>query len=100
MKTLFEKTNDQLIMRFEGRFDTTAAAQAEIDMKVLDDCKGRDIVLDCTNLQFISSSGLRLFLGTLKSAKAKGSRVIIKGINDDIRSIFVMTGFISLFEFA
>ena len=68
-------------------------------MEPLIDCMGHDIILNCTRLEYISSSGLRLFLSVLKNAKSKGSHVYIKGISDDIRGVFAMTGFINLFEF-
>jgi anti-sigma B factor antagonist len=56
------------------------------------------IVLDCTDLEYISSSGLRLFLSLRKAAASKGGKVIVKAINKDIRSVFMMTGFLNLFE--
>ena len=99
MKTSFKKENNQLIMAFFGRLDTAAAVQTEKDMQVLYDCDGCDIVLDCDQLEYISSSGLRLFLGLLKVAKPKGSHVFITGMNDDLRQVFAMTGFTNLFEF-
>lgn len=98
MKTLFKEENDQYVMFFEGRLDTAAAAGVESDLQPLYNNNGHDIVLDCTQLEYISSSGLRLFLGVLKAAKAKGNHVFIKGMNNDIRNIFQMTGFINLFE--
>jgi anti-sigma B factor antagonist len=49
-------------------------------------------------LEYISSSGLRIFLGIRKEASGKGSKVIVRNISADIRQVFVMTGFISLFE--
>ncbi len=86
-------------MYFEGRLDTSAAAQTESEMQVLYNCDGHDITLDCTNLEYISSSGLRLFLSLLKAAKPKGSHVYITGMNDNLRQVFAMTGFTNLFEF-
>lgn len=50
-------------------------------------------------LAYISSSGLRIFLSILKTAKAKGSHVYITGANEDINKVFAMTGFNNLFEF-
>ena len=99
MKTTFNEENGNFVMKFEGRLDTAAAPQVEKDMQPLYECDGRDIVLDCTQLEYISSSGLRLFLGLLKTAKPKGSHVFITGLNDDLRQVFTMTGFINLFEF-
>ena len=52
-----------------------------------------------SDLTYISSSGLRIFLGVMKNAKARNSHVYIRGISNDIRSIFTMTGFINLFDF-
>jgi anti-sigma B factor antagonist len=49
-------------------------------------------------LEYISSSGLRIFLSIRKEAAANGSKVIVRSINADIRQVFMMTGFISLFE--
>ncbi len=99
MTTKFTKEADQLVMFFEGRLDTAAAPQTEKEMQPLYDSTGQDIVLDCTKLEYISSSGLRIFLGILKNAKPKGSHVYIRGINDELRKVFAMTGFTNLFEF-
>jgi anti-sigma B factor antagonist len=68
-------------------------------MQVLYNCDGHDVILDCTQLEYISSSGLRLFLSLLKAAKPKGSHVYITGMNDNLRQVFAMTGFTNLFEF-
>ena len=86
-------------MYFEGRLDTAAAAKTEQEMKVLYDCEGHDVILDCSKLDYISSSGLRLFLGLLKVARSKGSKVSIAGMNDSLRQVFAMTGFTHLFDF-
>ena len=99
MKTTFKEEDKYFVMYFEGRLDTAASAQTEEEMKPLYDCSGHDIILDCTNLEYISSSGLRLFLALLKTAKPKGSHIYIRGINEDLRQVFAMTGFINLFEF-
>ena len=99
MKTTFKEENKDLVMFFEGRLDTAAAPQVERDVQVLNECDGHDIVLDCTALEYISSSGLRIFLAILKNAKPKGSHVYIRGLNDDLKQVFAMTGFTNLFEF-
>ena len=99
MKTTIQEQDGNLVAIFEGRLDTAAAPQCEQDLKPLNDCAGHDIVLDWTALDYISSSGLRLFLGVLKNAKPKGSHVFITGMNADLRNVFTMTGFINLFEF-
>ena len=99
MNTTIKEQNGELVALFEGRLDTAAAPQTEKDLAPLANCDGKNIVLDCSALEYISSSGLRLFLGVLKAAKAKGGHVYITGMSDDIRNVFSMTGFTNLFEF-
>lgn len=99
MKTTILKQDGEIKAVLEGRLDTAAAAQTEQDMLPLYDCEGCDVVLDCTKLDYISSTGLRLFLGLLKTSKIKGSHVYITGMNENLKQVFAMTGFSSLFEF-
>ena len=99
MKTTFREEGKEYIMEFEGRLDTAAAPQTEKEVEALKDCTGHDIVLDCTKMEYISSSGLRIFLGILKNAKPKGSHVYITGLGDELQKVFAMTGFTSLFEY-
>lgn len=99
MKTSFKEEEKNYVMYFEGRLDTAASAEVEKSMAPLYECDGHDIILDCSALEYISSSGLRLFLALLKAAKPKGSHVFLRGLNEDLRQVFAMTGFINLFEF-
>lgn len=99
MNTTIKEQNGELYAILDGRLDTAAAAQTEKEMQPLFSNEGKNVVLDCNALQYISSSGLRLFLGVLKSTKAKGAHVYITGMSDDIRNVFAMTGFTNLFEF-
>jgi anti-sigma B factor antagonist len=98
MVTTIEQEGNNLIARFSGRLDTAAAVQTAQDVKPLMEAQNAVIILDCTDLDYISSSGLRIFLSVRKEAATHGSKVIVRSINDDIRQVFMMTGFISLFE--
>ena len=59
MKTTFKEEDKNFVMYFEGRLDTAASSEVEQSMAPLYDCSGHDIILDCTALEYISSSGLR-----------------------------------------
>lgn len=99
MKTTIQQQDGNFVAVLEGRLDTAAAAATEKELQPLYDCEGKDIIFDCSKLEFISSSGLRLFLGVLKAAKPKGSRVCITGMSNELKDVFTITGFTSLFEF-
>ena len=81
-----------------GRLDTTAAVKAQQDIAPLMENADKELTIDCTDLEYISSSGLRLFLTLRKETSAKGGKVIIKNINDEIKKVFMMTGFFNLFD--
>ena len=68
-------------------------------LKPLYKSDGHDVIIDCTELEYIASSGLRILISILKGAKANGSKVVLKNLNDDIKNVFKLTGFINLFEF-
>ncbi|MBQ9418471.1 MAG: STAS domain-containing protein [Bacteroidales bacterium] len=99
MNTTIKEQNGELVATLEGRLDTAAAPQTEKDLAPLMAAAGKNVVLDCTKLEYISSSGLRIFLALLKAVKPAGGHVFIEGMSDDIRSVFAMTGFTQLFEF-
>ncbi|MBQ7494852.1 MAG: STAS domain-containing protein [Bacteroidaceae bacterium] len=98
MTTTIQEQDGQRVVYFEGRLDTAAAPKTEQELLPLHACS-EDITLDCTKLEYISSSGLRLFLGLLKAVKPKGNHLYITGMNADLKQVFSMTGFTSLFEF-
>lgn len=99
MKTTIQELDDKVVAILEGGLDTPAAAETEKAMIPLYNVEGKDIIIDCTHLDYISSAGLRIFLGILQSAEEKGGHVFIKGINDIVREIFAITGFDNIFEF-
>ena len=98
MKTNIEKQEDKYFVTLEGELDTAAATEVEKTLQPLYNASGLDVVIDCAGLEYIASSGLRILIGILKGAKAGGSKVIMKNMNDDIKSVFKLTGFINIFE--
>ncbi len=99
MKTTIQEQDGKMIAILEGSLDTAAAPETEKIMSPLNNVEGKDIIIDCKGLEYISSAGLRIFLGILQNAEEKGVHVYIKDINDSVRSIFAITGFINIFEF-
>lgn len=99
MKTSIQELEDKYVVTLEGEFDTAAAEEVEKTLQPLYKSNGRDIIIDCTQLEYIASSGLRILISILKGAKVSGSKVIMRNMNEDIKTVFKLTGFINLFEF-
>ena len=92
-------TPDTIFAKLTGRLDTAASPQFSRDMLPLMDEACKHIVLDCSELSFISSSGLRLLLSLRKETIAQGGDVTIKSVSADVKQVFTITGFYALFNF-
>lgn len=99
MEVKIQEQDGYMVAILSGRLDTAAVPNTERAMTPLYECDKQDIIIDCTDMSYISSGGLRIFLSVLKVAEKKGLHVYIKGISDTVRAIFAMTGFINIFEF-
>ena len=99
MKALIQEFEDKYVATLEGELDTNASRDMEKSFQPLYTSNGRNIIIDCTKLEYIASSGLRILISILKGAKMSGSKVIMRNMNDDIKNVFKLTGFINLFEF-
>lgn len=93
-----KEENGGMTAIIQGRLDTPAAVKAQQEIVPLLENADKEILLDCAKLEYISSSGLRLFLTIRKETAAKGGKVIIENVSDDIKKVFMMTGFFNLFE--
>ena len=99
MSAKIKEIDGKYVATLIGEMDTAAATEAEEVLKPLYQSNGKDVIIDCTDLEYIASSGLRILLSILKGAKACGSKVVLRNVNDDIKNVFKLTGFISIFEF-
>lgn len=98
MEVEIEKQNEVVTVFLKGRLDTLASQEVSQQLEGLAENASGTIIMDCTEMSYISSSGLRIFLTLRKAASEKGGKVIVRGISNDIRSVFMMTGFLNLFE--
>ncbi len=98
MEVKIIRESEEIIVFLKGRMDTPASIEIAPQINALTEDAGGTIILDCTELSYISSSGLRIFITLRKAAAEKGGRIIVRNISNEIRSVFMMTGFLNLFE--
>ena len=93
--TLMTITKDEngakLMLSLEGRLDTTTAKQLEDEIEACLDGK-TEVVLDFKSLDYLSSAGLRVILGTQKKMNKQGT-LVIRNVNETIMEVFELTGF-------
>lgn len=98
MEIIINTQENETVAALSGRLDTLASQELAAQFETLQEKAGGTVVLDCSQLDYISSSGLRLFLTLRKAAATKGGRVVVRGLNADVRNVFMITGFLNLFE--
>ncbi len=80
-----------LTIAVEGRLDTVTSP--ELEAFVSENLEGvTELTFDFTNLEYISSAGLRVLLSSQKKMNTKG-KMKVTGVNETVNEIFEVTGF-------
>lgn len=93
-----QKTDQCTIVSISGRLDTTNYNQLETKLMGLIDQHNDRILVECSKMDYISSSGLRILLMALKKITQVKGRFALCGLQENIQEIFEISGFTSIFE--
>ena len=88
--------NDITIVAFAGSLDSATAPLAQQTLDGILASGGRKIVVDFTGLDYISSAGLRVLLGTAKRLGGLGGgagALRLFGLNETVGEVFQISGF-------
>ena len=91
MKITKTQNGNSLYIALEGRLDTNTAPELEASIKGSIDGV-EELTIDMEALDYLSSAGLRVLLGTQKIMNKQGS-MRVTHVNDTIMDIFEVTGF-------
>lgn len=89
---------DGMIIAVDGRIDTANYLEFEQAVMALLDQGVRRLYLDCSQLSYISSSGLRIFLSVQKKMMASGGSFRLYALQPGIKEIFDISGFSAIFS--
>ena len=96
METLVEKVGDVQILHLRGRLDLTASAEFGTLLEGIISKGGTKIVMDCRDLQYVSSSGLGAFISGGKKLGPEG-KLVFTALNHHVQTLFEMAGIANLF---
>lgn len=85
-------SNQNVIITLKGRLDTMTAPQLDDEVKGIDFDEVETVTLNLKDLEYISSSGLRVILALYKNLKSKGGNLKIVNVSNTIMELFSMTG--------
>jgi anti-anti-sigma factor len=97
MKITTQTNGPEVFIQVEGRIDTTNYNEFESTVNEVLKDGTKQIYLDCTGLNYISSSGLRIFLTIQKKMMTTGGKLKLYGMQPAIKEIFDISGFSSIF---
>ncbi|MBQ3043772.1 MAG: STAS domain-containing protein [Alistipes sp.] len=90
MEITIRNCENQSIVLIVGRLDTNTAPELEA---ALNGITAKEVVLDCSSLEYVSSAGLRVILASHKHLMAAEQRLTLRNICTEVRSVLDMTGF-------
>ena len=96
MNINIEKDNGRVILKIEGRLDTTSDPELEKAINNEGDSL-KNLVLDFNCVDYISSAGLRVLLSAQKKMNVQGHMELIN-VSEAVMDIFEMTGFADILE--
>ena len=93
MEITQRELNDIIILQIEGDLETNTAPDAENFIAGLLEQKKMKILINCEKLDYISSAGLRVLLGTAKQLEAYNGEMRVCSLNETVQEIFDISGF-------
>ena len=93
--------NDQgekLVVAICGDLDNAASSQAESSLAPVFERTDCDVIINCAELNYISSSGLRILLNIYTHTRSNGHQAILKSLSEDLKEVFQLCGFLQLFK--
>ena len=90
-------TDTGITLKIIGRLDTTTAPELEA---TVDGCIAglKELVMDCSELEYVSSAGLRVILKAQKLMNTQGN-MKVTNVNETIMEVFEITGFADILNF-
>ncbi len=98
MEIIEKKMDSCTVLSIIGRLDTTNYSILEKKLMEMIANQQDRIVVECSKMDYVSSSGLRILLMALKKITLSKGKFVLCGLQDNIREIFEISGFTNIFE--
>lgn len=93
MNVTIKEEGARALVRLEGRLDTTNADQFMKDIAPLMNGSHDEIDIDCAQMEYTSSQGLRIFLMLQKNVSSRGAKLLLRNMKPHVKEVFDITGF-------
>ena len=93
MRVTIERDGETLVAMAEDRVDGTNASEFQQALEGAIGESDRVVILDCEQLSYISSAGLRVVLLTARALQRQNSKFAVCSLSEQIREVFEISGF-------
>lgn len=93
LRIAVEEIDRKLVLRLEGRIDAATAPILERKLTHLLDENHLQLLLDFTQIDYLSSAGMRVLLSTTKKLKGKKGRLVLFSLTEEVSEIVRLAGF-------
>lgn len=88
-----EEIDQKIVLRLDGRIDAATSPALEKKIQALIDENRVKLLLDFTDIDYLSSAGMRVLLAALKKVKAKHGLFALFSLSEDVNEIIRLAGF-------
>ncbi len=99
MDVTVEEKGEIIIMRVKGRLDAASSPQLEQRINSIIDGGHFKLVLNFSDVDYLSSAGMRLMLAISKKLRHLEGKVVACSLSDDVMEVIKMAGFNQVIEF-
>jgi anti-sigma B factor antagonist len=92
LSSVRDMDNDVVRITVSGEIDLLSAPDFKRQLYESVGEGGTDVVVECSELAYIDSTGLGILLGMLKRVRTNSHQVYIRNLKDSIRKLFRITG--------
>ncbi|RMG72001.1 MAG: anti-sigma factor antagonist [Chloroflexi bacterium] len=92
-----EENGKVTVIELFGELDSITAPQAQDHILSLVKQDSR-ILLDMSQVSYMSSAGLRILLVLYREIQNKVGKIVVCGLNDEVRDVMAITGFLDFFH--
>lgn len=86
------------VLQLSGELDAHTAGTLEDSLKKLIDEKQLNIIVNCTDLEYIASAGLGVFMAYIEDVRSLGGDIKLTNMNERVYHVFDLLGFPSLYD--
>jgi len=98
MQIKYTESESRVDVQLIGELDTPATVEIQGEIDKISGLSSKEVVIDCAELKYIASSGLRQLITIHKQCNANGGHMCLVNVTPDAMEIFAVTRFDKVFD--